>query len=282
MRLGLADAGMGTHGGADEKAVGGVGDEGLIGGGVVGRVDEADPGIELGRADQLGIADVDVVDDEDLPRSLAAHGAARTRRGRGHGRGVSAWRITSGSSALRRTSERVTNVSPWLIVTVLLATERPLCMRSTAMSSGASGDAPRAKTVWIVLTAFPSWPASPAITDCASSWPPKTTPWVGAEAVGPVAVGADLLERQGVDERSNGEHRASIFRALWGGGHSGTTVWRVSIRPPVRSERGREAECRHLTVVFDGDVKVRYPPEERLPRHASRDIPCRCRHRPPS
>ena len=63
------------------------------------------------------------------------------------------------------------------MVTVLLATERPPCMRSTAMSRGASGDAPRAKTVWMVLTDFPSWPASPAITDCASSCPPKTTLW---------------------------------------------------------------------------------------------------------
>ena len=72
----------------------------------------------------------------------------------------------------------MTSVSPWLMVTVLLATERPLCMRSTVISRGASGDAPRAKTVWIVLTALPSWPASPAITDCASSCPPKTTPWV--------------------------------------------------------------------------------------------------------
>ena len=34
---------------------------------------------------------------------------------------------------------------------------------------------PAAKTVWMVLTVFPSWPASPAITDCARSWPPKTT-----------------------------------------------------------------------------------------------------------
>ena len=88
---------------------------------------------------------------------------------------MSACRITSGSSALRSTSERVHSVSPWLMVTVLLATDRPLCMRSTAISSGASGDAPRAKTVWIVLTDFPSWPARPAITDWASSCPPKTT-----------------------------------------------------------------------------------------------------------
>ena len=50
----------------------------------------------------------------------------------------------------------MTSVSPWLIVTVLLATERPLCIRSTTMSSGVSGDAPRAKIVWIVFTAFPS------------------------------------------------------------------------------------------------------------------------------
>ena len=70
----------------------------------------------------------------------------------------------------------MTSVSPWLIVTVVLATERPLCMRSTAISRGASGDAPRAKTVWMVLTDFPSWPASPAMIDWASSWPPKTTP----------------------------------------------------------------------------------------------------------
>ena len=71
----------------------------------------------------------------------------------------------------------MTKVSPWLIVTVLLATERPLCMRSTAMSSGVSDVAPRANTVWMVLTDFPSWPASAAMTDWASNWPPKTTPW---------------------------------------------------------------------------------------------------------
>ena len=60
-------------------------------------------------------------------------------------------------------------VSPWLIVTVLEATERPACMRSTVTSSGASGWAPRANTVWMVLTVLPSCPASPAITDWARS-----------------------------------------------------------------------------------------------------------------
>ena len=84
VRLGLADAGVGTHGGADQEAVGRVGDECLIGGGIVGCAGEAHPGVELGRADQLGIADVDVVDDDDLPRALAPYRAAGLL-GRGHG-----------------------------------------------------------------------------------------------------------------------------------------------------------------------------------------------------
>ena len=47
-----------------------------------------------------------------------------------------------------------TSRSPWLIVTVLLAIARPLCMRSTAISTGASGDPARAKIVCTVLTRF--------------------------------------------------------------------------------------------------------------------------------
>src|SRR5262245_4286906 len=84
--------------------------------------------------------------------------------------------MTSPSSALARTSDRVHSRSPWLIVTVLLAKVRPLCITSTPTSSGASGDAPRAKTVWRVLADLPSWGAMPATSDWASSWPPKTTP----------------------------------------------------------------------------------------------------------
>ena len=89
----------------------------------------------------------------------------------------SAWRMKSGSSALSSTSERVHSRSPWLIVTVLLANARPPCMRSTAISTGASGRPPRAKTVCTVFTRLSSWPARPATIDCASSWPPKITPW---------------------------------------------------------------------------------------------------------
>ncbi len=85
--------------------------------------------------------------------------------------------MKSGSSALRSTSERVHSRSPWLIVTALLAKARPACMRSTVISTGASGEPPRAKTVCTVLTRLPSWPARPATIDCASSWPPKITPW---------------------------------------------------------------------------------------------------------
>ena len=119
------------------------------------------------------------------------------------------------------------------MVTVLLATERPLCMRSTAMSSGSSGPAPRAKTVWIVLTDLPSWPARPAITDCASSCPPKTTPWSELRLRGAVAVGSDLLERQRLDERSDREHILRVCHLVSGAsvslgdgppGHDRTTV----------------------------------------------------------
>jgi hypothetical protein len=142
VRLGLADAGVGTHGGPDEKAVGRVRDEGLIGGRIVGRADEADPHIELGRADQLGVVEIDVADDEDLPgtrraRMLAAVLGARRRARRV---GVPDHVGLVGAEEHERAGDQI--VSPWLIVTVLLATERPLCMRSTVMSRGASGDAP--------------------------------------------------------------------------------------------------------------------------------------------
>ena len=90
--------------------------------------------------------------------------------------GESACRITSGSGALSRASERVMTWSCWLMVTVLLASERPVCMRSTVMSSGSSAEAGRANTVWQVLTALPSWPTSAAKVAWARSWPPKTMP----------------------------------------------------------------------------------------------------------
>ena len=115
-----------------------------------GASNESDPGIELGRAHEFGVVDVHVAHNEDLPGTFAAHGAARGHRAWSPNGALLACRITSGSSALSSTSERVTSVSPWLMVTVELATERPLCMRSTAISRGASGDAPRANTVWMV------------------------------------------------------------------------------------------------------------------------------------
>ena len=45
--------------------------------------------------------------------------------------------------------------SCWLMVTALLAKLRPECIVSTVMSTGVSGDAPRANTVWTVLTVLP-------------------------------------------------------------------------------------------------------------------------------
>ncbi len=63
------------------------------------------------------------------------------------------------------------------MVTVLLANARPACIGSTVTSSGSSYDAPRANTVWIVLTVLPSWPSAPATIICPSSCPPNTTLW---------------------------------------------------------------------------------------------------------
>jgi hypothetical protein len=78
----------------------------------------------------------------------------------------------------------------------------------------------------------------------------------GAQAGGPVAVGTDLFEGQRVDEGGNGGHPVSIL--LWGAkAHT------------LASAGLAEAELRHHSDVFDGDVKVRYPPGERLPRHES-------------
>ena len=77
--------------------------------------------------------------------------------------------MTSVSSTVSSTRDRAHTRSPWPIVTVLLDSARPLCMRSTVMSNGWSGTAPRAKTVCSVLTDLPSCPCSAATTVCASN-----------------------------------------------------------------------------------------------------------------
>ena len=85
--------------------------------------------------------------------------------------------MKSGSSALSSTSERAHSRSPWLIVTEQLAMARPACIGSTVISTPASGEAPRAKIVWTVLTRLSGAWVSPATTDWARSWPPNTTAW---------------------------------------------------------------------------------------------------------
>ncbi len=66
--------------------------------------------------------------------------------------------------------------SSWLMVTVLLASDRPLCMRSTMTSSGASALAGRAKTACSVLTALPSCPGQRAHDGLGQQLPPHTMP----------------------------------------------------------------------------------------------------------
>ncbi len=100
--------------------------------------------------------------------------------------------------------------SPWLMVMVLLATERPPCMRSTAMSSGASGVAARAKTVWIVFTTFPSCPAQPGHHGLREELPAEDHVVLGGQIGGAVSVVADGLEPKRVEERVHREHRVSL------------------------------------------------------------------------
>ena len=67
MGLGLAHTFVRPHGGTDEKRVGDVPDKRLVENWVVGRADEAGPHIQVGRADDLGVGDVDVSDHPDVP-----------------------------------------------------------------------------------------------------------------------------------------------------------------------------------------------------------------------
>ena len=85
----------------------------------------------------------------------------------------------------------------------------------------------------------------------------------GAEAVRPVTVGTDLLERQRLDERSNREHDPP----LGPGGHHCCITGPAVLGPAsgMRSRRAPRGGRPDHTVVFDGDVKVRYPPERGFP-----------------
>ena len=276
MGLGLADAGMGAHGRSDQKAVGGVGDESLIGGGIVGRVEKAHPGVELGWADQLGIADVDVVDDEDLPDALAAHRAPGLL-GRGHG----ARRVgMTDDVGLIGTEEhegpgdqRVTLADGHRAAGHGTPAVHALdCNVEGGFGVGTPGEDGVDRLDRLALLT-----GQPRHHGLRQQLPAEDDAVRGAEAARPIAVGADLFERQRLDERSNREHdpplepgEPPLFHDRFG-----------SCRSCLRSRSARVLSVGRpdLTVVFDGDVKVRYPPEERPPRHKSRAVAGRC---PPS
>ena len=175
VRLGLAHSLMGSHGGADEEAVGGVGQQGLARRLVVGCAGKAGPDVEFGRPDGIRVVDLNTaaIRTSQPPASAGSRPDASSRRQCAAGR--SACRMTSGSSATSNTIDRAQRLSPCLNVTVLLAIARPRCSGSTSMSSGSCGDPARAKTLCSVLTVLPSWPTSAATIDCASNWPPNTT-----------------------------------------------------------------------------------------------------------
>jgi hypothetical protein len=69
------------------------------------------------------------------------------------------------------------------MVTLALANARPWWRTSTSTSSGAAGDAPRAKTVWSDFTCLSGTVEAAATRAWARSWPPKTTPWPSSSDV---------------------------------------------------------------------------------------------------
>jgi len=115
-----------------------------------GRAHEADPHVELGRTDQLGSLTSTA---PTMPISHAPELLMSASSGLDDDRGLSACRITSG--LIRAQKHQRTRAD-----LIALADRHGCCSppsghrasRSTAMSSGASGDAARANTVWIVLT----------------------------------------------------------------------------------------------------------------------------------
>ncbi len=100
--------------------------------------------------------------------------------------------------------------SPWLIVTVLLAIARPLCTRSTAISTGWSGDAARANTMCSVLTVLASWPMPRGRDRLRHELPAEDDEVAGVDVVGAVAVGAELLEREDVEHPVDGERHGYL------------------------------------------------------------------------
>ena len=112
---------------------------------------------------------------------------------------------------------------------------------------------------------------------------------------GAVAVFADRLERQGLEEGIDGRHRDSFSQRVraWcasapAANTAGSTRWDVAVRP---RRPGRFGDARPLPwdadghpVNFDDDVKVRYPPDQGYPGvcacvpccdRRARPLPCR-------
>ena len=112
------------------------------------------------------------------------------------------------------------------------------------------------------MTAFPSWPASPAMTDWASSWPPKTTPWSTAgwwRGSGRSPTGSSV-------RASRNASMVNIGLLLLARCSAPSNAERP-VRPPgPAARRGRYlADPDGHPVNFDDDVKVRYPPKRGFP-----------------
>ena len=186
-----------------------VRDERLVGRWIVGRAHEADPHVEFGRTHKFGVVEVHRPDDADLPRAPDLR-ISPASSGLDDDRGVSTCRITSASSALRSTNERVQIWSPWLIVTVLLATERPPCIRSTVMSQWGLGRCRPGEHGVDRLDRLSFLAGHACHYGLRKQLAAKDHVVLGGDIGRPVPIVTDRLQRQGAEERLNGEHRVSF------------------------------------------------------------------------
>ena len=247
-------------------------DERLVGRRVVRGAGEADPHVELGRAHELGVAEVDVVDDADLPRPLAADVAgdvvgARRRAARvgvtndvvldraqeDQRAGADLVALADGHRAARHRASGVHALDGDL--------EGRLVRRATG-EHGVDG-----------LDGLPVLAGQPRHDRLGQQLAAEDDTVRRRQVGGAVAVAADRLEREGLEEGINGRHRDSFSSA--GRACASAPRLRRPTLPDPPSRRGgppsafrpvRRREAATLgrdwsSVNFDDDVKVRYPPE---------------------
>ena len=261
VRLGLADAGVRAHGGPDEKAVRRVRDQGLVGGGIVGRVDEPDPGIELCGPDEFGVVEIDVADDQDFPGTFAAHGGGAVLGASARARcvGMPDHVRLVGTQEDERAGDQGVALADGhgAAGDGTPAVHAVDCDLEGCLGRRAAGEDGVDGLDGLSLLAGQS-----RHDGLRKELPAEDDAMGGAQALSPVAVGADLFEGQCVDERSDGGHQVSILLWGWGAHHCG-------ISGPDGARNGRRGSLQpFLTATSKSDTLPRRGFPGTRPRHS--------------